>query len=411
VNVEIICIGSELLKPNAVETNSLFLTKELNNLGFRVNIKSIVEDKAKTLTKLLTDSCERSALIIATGGLGPTVDDVTIRVVSKVLARKMVLNETVLNKIIEKFSYRGLEMPLNNRKQALIPLGAKVLENKLGTAPGLWLKENTRQFFFLPGVPSEMKQIFKDHIAPILRNIAKGRIFKTKIFKLAGLTESEVDWRIKDLTKKYQNEITILAYPGQIEIAFQVEARNHKEADSKINNFAQQLRKEFGNDIFGFDDDSLEAAVGNMLKQKKATLAIAESCTGGLISSRITNVPGSSEYFERGVVVYSNQAKIELLGIKPELIESYGAVSEEVAEAMAQGVKKKSSTDYGLSVTGIAGPTGGSENKPVGLVYIGLAEKNKVTVSKNIFSGNRDRIKFYSSQAALDLLRRQMLRS
>jgi nicotinamide-nucleotide amidase len=411
VNVEIICIGSELLTPNAMETNSLFLTKELNNLGFRVNIKSIVEDKTKTLTKLLTASCERSTIIIATGGLGPTVDDVTIRVVSKVLARKMVLNETVLNKIIEKFSCRGLEMPLNNRKQALIPLGAKVLENKLGTAPGLWLKENTHQFFFLPGVPSEMEQIFKDHIAPILRTISKGRIFKTKIFKLAGLTESEVDWRIKDLTKKYQNEITILAYPGQIEIAFQVEARSHKEADSKIKNFAQQLRKEFGDDIFGFDDDSLEAVVGNMLKQKKATLAVAESCTGGLISSRVTNVPGSSEYFERGVVVYSNRAKMELLGIKPELIESSGAVSAEVAEAMAKGVKKKSSTDYGLSVTGIAGPTGGSEKKPVGLVYIGLAEKNKVTVSKNIFSGNRERIKFYSSQAALDLLRRQMLRS
>jgi nicotinamide-nucleotide amidase len=174
---------------------------------------------------------------------------------------------------------------------------------------------------------------------------------------------------------------------------------------------AQQLQKEFGDDIFGFDDDSLEAVVGNLLKQKKATLAVAESCTGGLISSRVTNVPGSSEYFERGVVVYSNRAKMELLGIKPELIESFGAVSAEVAEAMAQGVKKKSSTDYGLSVTGIAGPTGGSEKKPVGLVYIGLAEKNKVTVSKNIFSGNRDRIKFYSSQTALDLLRRQMLRS
>jgi len=411
VDVEIICIGSELLTPNAVETNSLFLTKELNNLGFRVNIKSIVEDKARTLTKLLSDSMKRNSIIFATGGLGPTVDDVTIRVVSKVLERKMVLNETLLNKIEEKFARRGIEMPLNNRKQALIPLGAQVLENKLGTAPGLWLKENTRQFFFLPGVPSEMEQIFRDHIKPILRNISKGKIFKTKIFKLAGLTESEVDWRIKDLTQKYRNKIIILAYPGQIEIAFQMEARNHKEADNEIENFEQQLQKEFGDDIFGADDDSLEAVVGKMLKQRKATLAIAESCTGGLISSRITDVPGSSEYFENGIVAYSNRAKIELLGVNPELIESFGAVSPEVAEAMAMGVKKKSSADYGLAVTGIAGPAGGSEKKPAGLVYISLAGKNDVTVSKNIFSGNRKRIKFYSSQAALDLLRRQIIRS
>jgi nicotinamide-nucleotide amidase len=411
VDVEIICIGSELLTPNAVETNSLFLTKELNNLGFRVNIKSIVEDKARTLTKLLSDSMKRNSIIFATGGLGPTVDDVTIRVVSKVLGRKMVLNETLLNKIEEKFARRGIEMPLNNRKQALIPLGAQVLENKLGTAPGLLLKENTRKFFFLPGVPSEMEQIFRDHIKPILRNISKGKIYKTKIFKLAGLTESEVDWRIKDLTQKYRNEITILAYPGQIEIAFQMEARNHKEADTEIDNFEKQLQKKFGDDIFGADDDSLEAVVGKMLKQRKATLAIAESCTGGLISSRITDVPGSSEYFEDGVVVYSNRAKIELLGVNPELIESFGAVSPEVAEAMAMGVKKKSSADYGLAVTGIAGPTGGSGKKPVGLVYISLAGKNDVTVSKNIFLGNRKRIKFYSSQAALDLLRRQILRS
>ncbi len=411
MDVEIICIGSELLTPNAVETNSLFLTKELNNLGFRVNIKSIVEDKARTLTKLLSDSMKRNSIIFATGGLGPTVDDVTIRVVSKVLERKMVLNETLLNKIEEKFARRGIEMPLNNRKQALIPLGAQVLENKLGTAPGLWLKENTRQFFFLPGVPSEMEQIFRDHIKPILRNISKGKIFKTKIFKLAGLTESEVDWRIKDLTQKYRNKIIILAYPGQIEIAFQMEARNHKEADNEIENFEQQLQKEFGDDIFGADDDSLEAVVGKMLKQRKATLAIAESCTGGLISSRITDVPGSSEYFENGIVAYSNRAKIELLGVNPELIESFGAVSPEVAEAMAMGVKKKSSADYGLAVTGIAGPAGGSEKKPAGLVYISLAGKNDVTVSKNIFSGNRKRIKFYSSQAALDLLRRQIIRS
>jgi nicotinamide-nucleotide amidase len=411
VDVEIICIGSELLTPNAVETNSLFLTKELNNLGFRVNIKSIVEDKARTLTKLLSDSMKRNSIIFATGGLGPTVDDVTIRVVSKVLGRKMVLNETLLNKIEEKFARRGIEMPLNNRKQALIPLGAQVLENKLGTAPGLWLKENTRQFFFLPGVPSEMEQIFRDQIKPILRNISKGKIFKTKIFKLAGLTESEVDWRIKDLTQKYRNEITILAYPGQIEIAFQMEARNHKEADNEIENFEQQLRKKFGDDIFGADDDSLEAVVGKMLKQRKTTLAIAESCTGGLISSRITDVPGSSEYFENGIVAYSNRAKIELLGVNPELIESFGAVSPEVAEAMAMGVKKKSLADYGLAVTGIAGPAGGSEKKPAGLVYISLAGKSEVTVSKNIFSGNRKRIKFYSSQAALDLLRRQILRS
>ncbi len=411
MDVEIICIGSELLTPNAVETNSLFLTKELNNLGFRVNIKSIVEDKARTLTKLLSDSMKRNSIIFATGGLGPTVDDVTIRVVSKVLERKMVLNETLLNKIEEKFARRGIEMPLNNRKQALIPLGAQVLENKLGTAPGLWLKENTRQFFFLPGVPSEMEQIFRDHIKPILINISKGKIFKTKIFKLAGLTESEVDWRIKDLTQKYRNKIIILAYPGQIEIAFQMEARNHKEADNEIENFEQQLQKEFGDDIFGADDDSLEAVVGKMLKQRKATLAIAESCTGGLISSRITDVPGSSEYFENGIVAYSNRAKIELLGVNPELIESFGAVSPEVAEAMAMGVKKKSSADYGLAVTGIAGPAGGSEKKPAGLVYISLAGKNDVTVSKNIFSGNRKRIKFYSSQAALDLLRRQIIRS
>jgi len=411
VNVEIISIGSELLTPKAAETNSLFIIKELNTLGFRVNIKSIVEDKAPTLEKLLSASIKRSNIIIATGGLGPTVDDVTVRAVSKALRRKMVLNETLLNRIEEKFTRRGLEMPLNNRKQALIPMGAKVLENKMGTAPGLWLKEGSCEIFFLPGVPGEMKQIFQDYIQPALKKLSKGKICKTKIFKVTGLTESEIDWKIKGLARKFQEQIILLAYPGQIEVVFQTEAQNRQTANEKIKQFGKQLKQELGDNIFGTDDDSLEEVVGKLLKDKRAKLAIAESCTGGLIASRITDVPGSSEYFERGLVVYSNRAKIELLGVNSELIKRFGAVSAEAAEAMAKGIKEKSSTDFGLAVTGIAGPSGGLKDKPVGLVFLSLAKDSSVIVSKNIFSGDRERIKFYSSQAALDLLRRELLKS
>lgn len=411
MNIEIISIGSELLTPKAAETNSLFIIKELNNLGFRVNIKSIVEDRASTLERLLSAAIKRSNLLIATGGLGPTVDDVTVRAVSKVLGRKMVLNETLLNKIEEKFARRGIEMPLNNRKQALIPMGAKVLENKLGTAPGLRLKEGSCEIFFLPGVPGEMKQIFQDYIQPALKKHSKGKVCKTKIFKIAGLTESEVDWRIKGLAKKYQEQIILLAYPGQIEVAFQTDALNQRMVNKKIKEFEQLLRQELGDNIFGTDNDSLEAVVGQLLKDKEAKLAIAESCTGGLIASRITDVPGSSEYFESSVIVYSNKAKIELSGVSSHLIERFGAVSSQVAEAMAKGIKEKSCTDYGLAVTGIAGPSGGSKEKPVGLVYFGLAKNNSIIVRKNIFLGDRERIKFYSSQAALDLLRRELLRS
>ena len=411
MRIEIISIGSELLTPQANESNSLFIIKELNKLGFRVNTKSIVEDKAATLEKILTDSISRANIMFATGGLGPTVDDVTVRAVSKVLGRKMVLNETWLSNIEEKFARRGMEMPLNNRKQALIPLGAKILKNKLGTAPGLWLNEGSCQIFLLPGVPSEMRQIFQDYVQPILRKLSRGKICRTKIYKIANLTESEVDWRIRELSKKYKEKVILLAYPGQIEVVFQAEAPSPQRADREVVQFGRLLKRQLGDSIFGTNGDSLEGVVGRLLKKKKATLAIAESCTGGLIASRITDIAGSSEFLERGVVAYSNRAKKELLGVKSDLIERFGAVSSEVAQSMAVGVKERSAVDYGLAVTGIAGPSGGSKEKPVGLVFLALASSRGVVVKKNLFSGDRERIKFYSSQAALDLLRRELLKS
>ena len=411
MRIEIISIGSELLTPQAKESNSLFLIKELNKLGFRVNTKSIVEDKAATLEKILTDSISRANIMFATGGLGPTVDDVTVRAVSKVLGRKMVLNETWLSKIEEKFACRGMEMPLNNRKQALIPLGAKILKNKLGTAPGLCLNKGSCQIFLLPGVPSEMRQIFQDYVQPVLKKLSRGRICRTKIYKIANLTESEVDWRVRELSKKYKEKVILLAYPGQIEVVFQAEAQSPQRADREVMQFGRLLRRQLADNIFGTNGDSLEGIVGRLLKKKKATLAIAESCTGGLIASRITDVAGSSEYFERAVVAYSNRTKTELLGVKSDLIERFGAVSSEVAQSMAVGVKERSAVDFGLAVTGIAGPSGGSKEKPVGLVFLALASSKGVVVKRNLFSGDRERIKFYSSQAALDLLRRELIKS
>ncbi|MFB0566181.1 MAG: competence/damage-inducible protein A [Candidatus Aminicenantaceae bacterium] len=407
--IEIIAVGSELLTSFFNETNSLYLTQRLNDLGFEVSFKTLVGDDWENLLHVIKEALSRSHLIIATGGLGPTQDDKTREAFAEALERKLIFKKDLLRTIEKRFERRGLKMPAVNKKQAYIIEGAEILENKNGTAPGLWLDTNQNLIVLLPGPPHELKPICEQSIWPRLKKISKLYVFR-KVLKIAGLTESKVETLISDLYPKASHaNINILAYPGQIEIHLTShDSKSEKQAESRVLKIEAQILTRLEDNVFSTSGEELEKVVGNLLRHWNKTLAVAESCTGGLLSNRITNVPGSSDYFLQGTVVYSNEAKIDSLGIPLSLIKEHGAVSPKVAAAMAEAIRKKAGASYGLGITGIAGPTGGSPEKQVGLVYIALASEKGTKVKKNIFPGNRKIIKFQSSQKALDMLRRHL---
>jgi len=407
--IEIIAIGSELLTPNFQETNTLYLTQRLNDLGLEVSFKSIVGDDWGNLLSTIKEALSRAHLIIATGGLGPTQDDRTRGAFGESLNRKLIFNKELLEKIRERFRRRDLSMPAINRKQAYVIEGAEILGNKNGTAPGIWLDTSQQIVVLLPGPPHELKPMFEESIWPRLKKTCRSHVYR-KVLKIASLTESKVETLISDLYPQSSHvEIATLAYPGQIEI--HLVARSEKsqdQAESQVNKLEKKILERLQDNIFSSSGEELEEVVGNLLRRQKESLAVAESCTGGLLSNRLTNIPGSSDYFLQGIIAYSNQAKINSLGLQPSMLEKHGAVSFKTAEAMAKGIKNKAQADYGLGITGIAGPGGVSPQKPVGLVYVGLAWERGTEVSKNIFTGNRKNIKFQSSQKALDMLRRRL---
>ncbi|MCP2605110.1 competence/damage-inducible protein A [Candidatus Aminicenantes bacterium AH-873-B07] len=410
LRAEIIAIGSELLTPYYVDTNSLYLTEKLNSIGIEVRFKTIVGDSKEDIIQCIKHALSRSQIIIACGGLGPTEDDITRECFSKALNKKLVFFSEIEEKIRERFRKRGLSMPSICKKQAYILEGAKILINEWGTAPGMEIKEGEKFIFILPGPPQELKPMFEKYIFNELKKISK-QFVCFKSIKITGLTESQTESLIFDLYKNIENpKIHILAYPGQIVIHVLAYSNNdYKEAESLVQNIIDKFKERLKDNIFSTDGEELEEVIGKLLKKRNETLAVAESCTGGYLSHRITNVSGSSNYFERGFVTYSNKAKIENLGVSKDLILKFGAVSKEVAEAMAVGIRRIAKTDYGLSITGIAGPTGGTPTKPVGLVFIGFAWKNGVLVTRNQFLGDRESIKFQSTQKALDMLRRYLI--
>ncbi|MGH9838446.1 MAG: competence/damage-inducible protein A [Blastocatellia bacterium] len=409
LNAEIIAIGSEMLTPFRLDTNSLWLTERLNSMGIEVRLKTIVGDDEARLEETVRDALRRSEIVIATGGLGPTEDDITRKIFARVLKRRLILHDEILEKIRSRFARRGVPMPEINARQALVMEGAEILVNNNGTAPGMLLIEGNCTVVMLPGPPREMKPMFDDSVAPVLKQRAGELYIVRRKLSIFGLTESRTDELAAPIYTKYKNpSTTILFKDGQIELHLTAQARRAEEAEKLNDEVAGQLEEVLGEYVFSRSDDTLEEVVGELLKWRKYTLATAESCTGGLLAGRITEVPGSSEYFLEGVVSYSNNAKKDLLGVPKKLIEQHGAVSEEVANAMASGICKRAGSTFGIGITGIAGPGGGSEEKPVGLVYIALADDAQSTARKFVFPGDRQFIRTLSVNAALDMIRRRI---
>jgi nicotinamide-nucleotide amidase len=411
LKAEIIAVGSELLTPDRTDTNSLWLTEKLNEIGIEVSAKSIIGDDEERLEKCIRTALEESDLVITTGGLGPTEDDVTRQVTARAVNRKLVLDEAVLEEIKRRFKHWGREMPETNKRQAFIIDGGEMLPNPNGSAPGMYLALENKSLAVLPGPPREMRPMFEDHVLHRLLEKAGDVKVRRKVLKVSGMGESAVDELISPIYKEYTSvQTTILFNKSEIEVHLAAKARSEDEANETLAELAAKLKDKLGIALYAENGESLEYVVGQMLKAAGKTLALAESCTGGLIAERITDVPGSSAYFLEGAVTYSNEAKTRTLGVSPDVLKIYGAVSAETAEAMARGIRERAGTDYGISVTGIAGPDGGSDDKPVGLVYLGYADEKEVKTLRIIIPGDRFLIRWRSSQAALDLLRRRMMK-
>ena len=410
ISAEIIAIGSELLTPGFVDTNSVFLTRQLNENGIPVVMKSIVGDDETYLEHAVRGCLDRSPLLITIGGLGPTEDDVTKKVVARVLQRQLILDDQILDSIRKRFKSRGVDMPANNARQALIPTGSDILENANGTAPGLWIHTDRNDVLLLPGPPSELEPMFERTCVPRLQKMSGTAALARRVYRTTGMVESVLDARIAPIYQKYRNpETTILAKPGQVEVRLTARGKTREEAERLVQELGKQIEESLEDYIFANSEQTLEEVVGMQLTMKQATIAVAESCTGGLLSQRLTSVPGSSKYFLSGMVTYSNQSKIDLAGIPPLLLEMQGAVSEEVARGLAECVRERVGATIGVGITGIAGPGGGSPEKPVGTVHFAVAGPNGTQHRHMVFPGSRDRIRSWASQAALDLVRRVLL--
>jgi nicotinamide-nucleotide amidase len=412
LSAEIIAIGSELLVPGFVDTNSVYLTRQLNDIGVSVAMKSIVGDDETYLEQAVRGSMDRTPLLITIGGLGPTEDDVTRKVVARVMQRQLVLDDGILAGIQKRFKTRGAEMPANNARQALVPTGSDILENNNGTAPGLWIHADKNDVVLLPGPPSELEPMFEDSCLPRLQKMAGTMALARRLFRTTGLMESALDARIAPIYQKYKNPVTtILAKPGQVEVRLTAQGKTMEEAERLVQELGEKIEASLDKYIFAKTETSLEEVVGMQLAMKHSTIAVAESCTGGMLAQRLTSVPGSSRYFLSGIVTYSNQSKIDLAGIPPLLLEMQGAVSEEVARGLAESVREKVGATFGVGITGVAGPEGGSPEKPVGTVHIAVAGPAGTIHRHQVFPGSRERIRSWSSQAALDMVRRVLMES
>ncbi len=410
LTAEIIAIGSELLAPDRTDTNSLWLTEKLNSIGIEVKLKTIVGDDDARLEETIRDAVKRSGVVITTGGLGPTEDDITRKVAARALGRRLLLDDALLEGIRHRFESFGLTMPERNSRQAMVIDGAEVLDNPNGTAPGLFIEYEGTSVVLLPGPPREIQPMFENHVQPRLAKKAGNLRVVRRVLRVAGIGESAVDEKIAPIYTRYTNpQTTILFNRSEIEIQLTARGRTEADAEMLLDKLSGELEERLGHAIFAFRGEKMEEIVGLRLSVGGYTLAVAESCTGGLIAQRLTDVAGSSKYFIEGVVAYSNEAKTRTLGVEPILLLEHGAVSAAVAEAMAEGVRKRAATDFGLSVTGIAGPSGGTKEKPVGLVYIALASEVVTEHRKFTLPGDRHLIRWRASQAALDLLRRRLI--
>ena len=410
----ILAVGSELLTPSRIDTNSLFITEQLNLLGIEVAYKSVIGDDREELATAVRIALDRVGFVVCCGGLGPTDDDVTREVVAQVLQRPLTEDERITAQIRARFASRRMEMPAINRRQAMVPAGARVLDNANGTAPGLWLEDRDRVVLLLPGPPRELQAIFTAVVGEVLNSRSPGLSLVRRIIRVAGRTESHTEEAVRPLYAEWARAevpiaATILASLGQVELHLSARAAPPDRAAAAVEAASRQVADVLGLDAYSLDGRPLEQVVGDLLVERRFRIALAESCTGGLLSSRLTDVAGSSRYVERGVVAYANEAKVSLLDVPRELIDEHGAVSEPVALAMAEGVRAGAMVDVGVGVTGIAGPGGGTADKPVGTVAVATVIPGTTRSRLFRFAGDRDQVKFQASQAALDMVRRLLV--
>lgn len=406
-SAELIAIGSELLEPWRTDTNGAWLSRRLGERGIPVHFRTVVGDAMEDLKETFRIALRRSDLVVATGGLGPTIDDITREAVAELLDLPLDLDEAVARHIEERFRRHGLPMPPQNRKQAMAPRGAEILPNRLGTAPGLWLRSGRSILVLLPGVPGEMRQIVEDSV--LQRLSGDGERYVYRILKIAGLTESEVDRRL-DAVARAAGPVawTILAAPAQIEIHLRERVRAG-ERPAGIERLDSAIVATLGTHVFARDAETMEEVLGRLLAEREESLSTAESLTGGAIARRITDVPGASRYFRGAAVVYCDDAKKSLVGVSPETLSTHGAVSAEVAVEMARGARRLFSSTWALSATGYAGPEGGGPDRPAGTVVIGLAGPETESVREMRWPGDRSTVRARAVRVALDILRRALL--
>jgi nicotinamide-nucleotide amidase len=415
MRAEVIAVGSEMLTPTHVDTNSLFITERLNEIGIDLQAKAVAGDDRGALKAVVSDALARSDLLILTGGLGPTDDDLTRDVVADLIGRPLEYHPHIFEGIEQRFAARGLRTPDINRRQAMVPRGAVVLPNKNGTAPGLWIEHEEKLIVLLPGPPRELRPMFEAVIHErLLGHIGASRLFR-RLLRITGQSESSVEEKMQPLYAKWlaaptRVMTTILASLGQIELHLTAMASSADEGHRALDGAVADVRVALGRDLFSTNSETMQQIVGGLLRARGFRIAAAESCTGGLVMARLTEVPGSSDYVDRGVVAYSNESKTDLLGVPASLIAAHGAVSEPVAEAMAAGMARMAGTDFAVGITGVAGPGGGTPEKPVGMVAIAAAWARHGTIDTRVrtfnFVGGREMIRFQASQAALDMVRR-----
>jgi nicotinamide-nucleotide amidase len=410
MKAEIIAVGSELLTPDRLDTNSLFLTEELNKLGIEVLRKTVVGDNRELLAEAFRDALNRVPVVITSGGLGPTEDDLTRETLAELLGRKLVRNDAVVRFIEARFRSFKRDMPAVNLRQAMVPEGAEVLENPRGTAPGLWLEDKGRMIALLPGPPRELKPLFLEEVLPRLQRRASSVRMVKRELRVTGLGESHVEERIRGIYTRYKDvNTTILAAPGEIQIHLRAWTDEPKLAETTLDEIVRGMELALGDRIFAHDASSLEQVVAELLITQRNTIAAAESCTGGLFAERLTRIPGSSNYFLGGVVCYSNEMKTAWADVPPEMIAAKGAVSSEVAVALADGIRRRVGSSIGVGITGVAGPGGGSEEKPVGTVHMAVSSTAGVKERQVLLPGDREMIRFHASQLALDMVRMHFL--
>ncbi len=412
MTAEIICVGTELLLGNIVNTNAAFLSEKLAYLGINCYFQTVVGDNRDRLLSVINTALSRADILIFSGGLGPTEDDLTKETVAEALGKKLIRDKWAEQEIADYFALRGRIPTDNNWKQADVIEGCEVLYNKNGTAPGIFVSEGEKTVILLPGPPLELKSMFTDSVMPRLQQKC-GQVFYSETVKIVGPGESSVETQILDMLNTQENPtIAPYAKTGEVHLRVTARAKDEKEAKEKTAPVVEELYRRFGNAVYTTDaDETLEMALTKLLIKRKYTMTTAESCTGGMIAARMVNAPGVSAVLKSGFITYANEAKEELLGVSHDTLEKFGAVSRETAEEMAEGAVKAAHTDAAVAVTGIAGPDGGTKEKPVGLVYIGVNVRGNVEVREYHFSGSRQKIRESVTAAALTFLREKLLAS